>query len=36
MPNQIGSHLEQRIIAFSLGHAGYGPRPISAELARER
>jgi hypothetical protein len=28
-------HLEQRIIAFSLGHPGYGPRRISAELARE-
>ena len=36
MPNQIGPHLEQRIIAFSLGHPGYGPRRISAELARER
>jgi transposase InsO family protein len=35
MPNQIGPHLEQRIIAFSLGHPGYGPRRISAELARE-
>ena len=34
MPNQIGPHLEQRIIAFALGHPGYGPRPISAELAR--
>jgi hypothetical protein len=30
MPNQIGPHLEQRIIAFSLGHPGYGPRRISA------
>jgi len=36
MPNQIGPHLEQRIIAFSLGHPGYGPRRISAELAREK
>jgi transposase InsO family protein len=34
MPNQIGPHLEQRIIAFALGHPGYGPRRISAELAR--
>jgi hypothetical protein len=25
MPNQIGPHLEQRIIAFALGHPGYGP-----------
>ena len=36
MPNQIGPHLEQRIIAFCLGHPGYGPRRISAELAREK
>lgn len=36
MPNEIGPHLEQRIIAFSLAHAGFGPRRISAELAREK
>jgi transposase InsO family protein len=36
MPNQIGPHLEQRIIGFALGHPGYGPRRISAELAREK
>jgi len=36
MPNQIGPHLEQRIIAFCLGHPGYGPRRISAELARDK
>jgi transposase InsO family protein len=36
MPNQIGPHIEQRIIAFALGHPGYGPRRISAELAREK
>ena len=36
MPNQIGPHLEQRIVAFSLGHPGLGPRRISAELAREK
>src|SRR4051794_41845110 len=36
MPNQIGPHLEQRIIAFALGHPGYGPRRISAELARPK
>ena len=36
MPNQIGPHIEQRIIAFSLGHPGYGPRRISAELPREK
>jgi transposase len=36
MPNQIGPHLEGRIIAFALGHPGFGPRRISAELAREK
>jgi transposase InsO family protein len=36
MPNQIGPHLEGRIIAFSLGHPGFGPRRIAAELAREK
>lgn len=36
MPNQIGPHLEHRIIAFALGHPGFGPRRISAELAREK
>jgi transposase InsO family protein len=36
MPNQIGPHLEQRVIAFSLGHPGYGPRRIAAELARTK
>jgi transposase InsO family protein len=36
MPNQLGPHLEQRIVAFALGHPGLGPRRISAELAREK
>ena len=36
MPNQIGPHLEGRIIAFALAHPGFGPRRISAELAREK
>jgi transposase InsO family protein len=36
MPNQIGPHLEHRVLAFSLGHPGMGPRRISAELARPR
>ena len=36
MPNQIGPHLEQRIIAFALARPGLGPRRISSELsARE-
>jgi transposase InsO family protein len=36
MPNEIGPHLEQRVIAFALGHPGYRPRRISAELARQK
>jgi transposase InsO family protein len=36
MPNEIGPHLEGRVIAFALGHPGFGPRRISAELAREK
>jgi transposase InsO family protein len=36
MPNEIGPHLEQRIVSFSLAHPGFGPRLISAELAREK
>jgi transposase InsO family protein len=35
-PNEIGPHLEQRIVAFSLAHPGFGPRRVSAELAREK
>ena len=33
---ELGPHLEQRILAFSLAHPGFGPLRISAELARER
>ena len=29
MPNQIGPHLEQRILAFALARPGFGPRRIS-------
>src|SRR5436190_23018323 len=36
MPNRIGPHLGHRILAFSLGHPGFGPRRISAELARPK
>jgi transposase InsO family protein len=36
MPNEIGPHLEQKVIAFALGHPGYGPRRISAELRRDK
>ena len=36
MPNELGPHLEQRIVAFSLAQPGLGPKRISAELAREK
>lgn len=36
MPNELGPHLEQRVLAFSLAHPGFGPKRISAELAREK
>src|SRR4051794_16912441 len=36
MPNQIPQHVEQRVVAFSLGHPAYGPDRISAELARPK
>jgi len=36
MPNQLSKVVEERIVAFALGHPGLGPRRIAAELARER
>jgi transposase InsO family protein len=36
MPNQVSQLTEQRVIAFSLGQPGLGPRRISATLAQER
>jgi transposase-like protein len=35
MPNQLSPLVEQRIVAFALGHPGLGPRRI-AELAQPR
>jgi transposase InsO family protein len=34
MPNQLSAVIEQRIVAFALGHPGLGPKRISAQLAR--
>ncbi len=34
--NQLSPFLEERIVAFALGHPGYGPRRIASELRRER
>jgi transposase InsO family protein len=36
MPNQIPPHIETRIVAFALGHPGFGPARISAELRRDK
>lgn len=36
MPNQLSAITEERIVAFSLGHPGLGPRRISATLAQAR
>ena len=34
MPNQLSLMVEQRIVAFSLGHPGLGPRRVASRLAR--
>ena len=34
MPNQLSALIEQKIIAFALGHPGLGPRRIASRLAR--
>lgn len=34
MPNQLSPIVEQRIVAFALGHPGLGPKRIAARLAR--
>jgi transposase InsO family protein len=36
LPNQLSPFVEERIVAFALGHPGYGPRRIASELGRER
>jgi transposase InsO family protein len=36
MANQTSPFIEQRVVAFSLGHPGFGPRRISAELRRDK
>ena len=34
MPNQLSPLVEQRIVAFCLGHPGWGPKRVAARLAR--
>jgi transposase InsO family protein len=36
MPNELGPHREQQILAFALAHPGFGPKRISAELRRDK
>ena len=36
MPNQLPAMVEERIVAFSLGHPGLGPKKVAAELARPK
>jgi transposase InsO family protein len=36
MPNQISKMVKERIIAFSLGHPGLGPKRVASELARPK
>jgi transposase InsO family protein len=34
MPNQLAPMIEEKIVAFALGHPGHGPRRIAAALGR--
>jgi Homeodomain-like domain len=36
MANATSPLVEQRVVAFALGHPGFGPARIAAELATER
>jgi len=36
LPNQLSPFIEERIVAFALGHPGFGPRRIASELRRDR
>jgi len=36
MPNATAAFVEQRVVAFALGHPGLGPARIAAELARPK
>lgn len=36
MPNQLPKMLEERIVAFALGHPGLGPKRVAAELRRSK
>jgi hypothetical protein len=36
MPNQLPRMVEERIVSFSIGHPGLGPKRVAAELGREK
>ena len=36
LPNATSPVVEQRVVAFALGHPGFGPQRIAAELARTK
>ena len=36
LPNQLSPFVEERIVAFALGHPGFGPRRIASELGKPR
>jgi transposase InsO family protein len=36
MPQQLSPLVEERIVAFALGHPGFGPRRIASELRQKR
>ncbi len=36
MPNQLSKMIEERIVAFALGHPGLGPKRVSGEPARPK
>jgi transposase len=36
MPNQLPKMVEERVLAFSLGHPGLGPKRVSGELRRPK
>lgn len=36
MPNATAPFVEQRVVAFALGHPGFGPARMAAELARPK
>jgi hypothetical protein len=36
MPNATPAFIEARVLAFALGHPGFGPNRIAAELARPK